>query len=327
MFSRSDIDERISKCTKILDENPSSQIFAALAEAYRKRGDLDISFRTCQNGLKIHPHYGSAHLVMAKINLDKGMYDWAESELKKAIDLDGTTRATELLLSEIYIYKGEFNRASQILERLGQGDPGNPQIQKLLEIARKIPMEHQNLMDAGGRPSASPVYSPLNAQPGGGRAPKATPEAVPVPSSSEPNITGNEYVPPPLGVKEMDLDEVPDKLPDLDNKQLVNALIASPGINGALLMNKDGLVVEVAWTEPGETDLIGALSVEVAGFCNSQLKGSGMGALHSMMIETNKSLYYLAAVKGKILAAICSESVNLGSLKLKLNSLLPRLSD
>ena len=44
MVDRSDIDERIEKCNKILDENPSSQIFAALAEAYRKKGDLEKAF-------------------------------------------------------------------------------------------------------------------------------------------------------------------------------------------------------------------------------------------------------------------------------------------
>ncbi len=336
MFDKSDIDERIRKCTKILDENPSSQIFAALAEAYRKQGDLDKAFRICQNGLKVHPDYGSAHLVMAKTNLDKGMYDWAESELKKAIELDGTTRATELLLSEIYIYKGEFNKACQILERLNTGDPGNPQIKKLLEIAHKIPMENQNIINAGGRPAApSPgSYSPLNRTPQMSRSEKVVHQTSPTPSSPSlaptpppaPDVFGNNYVPPPIGVKEMDLDSIPEKKLELDNKQLVNAMITTPGINGALLMNKDGLVVEAAWIEMGETDLIGALAVEAAGLCSAKMKESGMGSLNSIMIETSQTLFYLSAVKGKILAAICSESVNLGSLKLKLNSLLPRLS-
>jgi len=89
MIDTAQIDDRISKCQKILEVDPNSQIFAALAEAYRKRGDLDKAFQVCQNGLWIHPSYGSGHLVMSKINLDRGLYDWAEIEANKAQDLDG----------------------------------------------------------------------------------------------------------------------------------------------------------------------------------------------------------------------------------------------
>ena len=68
MIDLDEIEDRIAKCNKLLDANPNSQIFAALAEAYRKKGELDKAFRICQGGLRIHPSYGSAHVVMAKIN-------------------------------------------------------------------------------------------------------------------------------------------------------------------------------------------------------------------------------------------------------------------
>jgi len=136
-----EIDERISKCRKILEQDPNSQIFAALAEAFRKKGDLEQAFRVCQLGLKVHPSYGSAHVVMAKINLDRGLYDWAEAEVKKAAELDGNSRAIELLLAEIHIYKGEFPNAIRLLKKLHQVDPGNGQIKKLLDIAMRLPDE------------------------------------------------------------------------------------------------------------------------------------------------------------------------------------------
>jgi tetratricopeptide (TPR) repeat protein len=140
-----ELDERISKCQKILDEDPNSQIFAALAEALRRKGELDKAFQVCQNGLRIHPSYGSAHLVMAKVNLDRGQYDWAEIEARKAAEVDGYTRAVELLLAEVYIYKGEFSAAIKMLKRLHQADPQNTQITKLLEIARRLPEEQRQL--------------------------------------------------------------------------------------------------------------------------------------------------------------------------------------
>jgi len=299
MIDLSDIEERIAKCNKILDENPSSQIFAALAEAYRKKGDLDQAFRVCQNGLKVHPNYGSAHLVMAKINLDKGMYDWAETEVKKAMELDGTNRATELLLSEVYIRKGEFNQACRMLEHLLQVDPLNDQIKKLLDIARKIPLD---------QPKGVPVESvAVPAEP----SPAAPPRPV---AASKPE-------------KASPVEKALPQLPDLDYKQMFKSLVGTPGIDGVLLLNRDGLVIEAVWNIPGNTDLVGALAVEAARFTTIQMRDSGYGNLQSLMIETPESLLYLAGAKGKLLAVICSETVNLGSLKMKLASLLPRLAD
>ncbi len=294
MVDRLDIKERIAKCNKILDENPSSQIFAALAEAHRKKGDLDQAFRICQNGLKIHPNYGSAHLVMAKVNMDKGLYDWAETELNKAIELDGSTRATELLLSEIYIYRGEFNQACRILEKLHQSDPENDQIKRLLDIAKKIPMDRELSK------SVAPAQVPAQSVAVGAEVPGAAPQATTVAVQS---------------------------VPDLDYKQMLNAVVASPGVEGVLVINSDGLVIEASWNLEGETDLVGALAVEAARFCTLQIRESGYGNLHSMLIETAESLYYFAGVHGKLLAVICTESVNLGSLKLKLTGLMSRLAE
>jgi len=294
MIDLSEIDERIAKCNKILDENPSSQIFAALAEAYRRKGELDKAFRICQNGLKVHPNYGSAHLVMAKINLDKGMYDWAETEIQKAIELDGAARATDLLLSEIYIYKGEFNRACRILEVLHQADPDNDQIKKLLDIARRIPMDAERIPAADG--------------PGPGEdspAPKA--------ETAKPSASAEET--PAGGAPE----------PDIDYKQMLKALVATPGIDGVMLLNSEGLVIEAVWNVPGETDVVGALAMEAARFATTQMRESGFGNLNAIMIETPDSIIYLAGARGRLLTIICSETVNLGSLKMKLTTLLPRL--
>jgi predicted regulator of Ras-like GTPase activity (Roadblock/LC7/MglB family)/thioredoxin-like negative regulator of GroEL len=138
MVDLKEIDERIEKCQKILAQHPESQIFAALSEAYRKKGDLEKAKHICSQGLSIHPNYGSAHLVMAKIDLDQKLYQEAEVELMLAVQVDGMTRTTELLLSQILIQKGQKKEAEAILERLSHIDPDNPAVIKLLkEIGRE----------------------------------------------------------------------------------------------------------------------------------------------------------------------------------------------
>lgn len=152
-----ELDDRIEKCQKLLDTDPNSQIFAALAEAYRKRGELDKAFRVCQSGLKVHPSYASAHVVMAKINLDRGLYDWAEAEIRKAMEIEGTTRVTELLLAEVQLYRGDFESATRLLKKLAGADPGNEHILKLLDIAKKIPAEQAKVASSASRVVVTPT--------------------------------------------------------------------------------------------------------------------------------------------------------------------------
>ncbi len=135
MVSVQDLDERVSKCQTILEKDPDSQIFAALSEALRRKGELEKATSVCQRGFIKHPDYGAAHLVMAKINFDKKLYSEAETELMLAIQVDGKTRAIELLLSQILLKKGEIKEAKSILKKLYSSDPQNTKIKKLLKDA------------------------------------------------------------------------------------------------------------------------------------------------------------------------------------------------
>lgn len=132
-----ELEERIDKCQKILSEHPDSQIFAALAEAYRKKGEMDKAFEVCHSGLRNHPDYGAGHLIMAKINFDREMYSEAEKELLFAIKLDGRTRLTEQLLVRIMVKKGELKDAKNVVEKLLSTDKKNPTLKALLEEIQK----------------------------------------------------------------------------------------------------------------------------------------------------------------------------------------------
>lgn len=139
----SHVEERISKCEEILSRNPKSVIFAALSDAYRKKGDLAKAFHVCGQGLRFHPDYGPGHLVMAKINMERGMYSEAEREVALAVRADGKTRATELLLAQILTKRGQVKEAKRILEKLRTSDPVNELIGELLESIRQKEESHK----------------------------------------------------------------------------------------------------------------------------------------------------------------------------------------
>lgn len=278
------LDDRISKCRKILDADPNSQIFAALAEAYRKKGELDVAFQVCQSGLKNHPSYGSAHLVMAKINLDRRMYDWAEIEARKAAAIDGRTRAMELLMAEIHIYKGEFNEAIKLLRQLHNADPDNNQIKKMLEIARKIP-EEQTLVatsDAGDT--------------------KASPESPTIIAPSE------ESARPVI----------------LSSSELLKQAKSIKAVEGALFVNFEGLVVESEWTSDLDSGLCGAAMSDTLRSMKTELTRGSFGTLRRVLIESNEYLFYLIHVEDGVFIFVARDLATLGGLRMQIENLFAR---
>jgi predicted regulator of Ras-like GTPase activity (Roadblock/LC7/MglB family) len=287
MVPGADIEDRIEKCQKILEGDPNSQIFAALAEAFRRKGELDKAFRVCQSGLRLHPNYGSAHIVMAKINLDRGLYDWAEAEVKRAIDIEGNSRTIELLLAEIYIFKGEFVGAVKLLRKLHLADPGNEQIKKLLDIAQRLPDEQAAQLEPKSLRSGKVEIRGRHAEP--------SPAALP--AAAKPNTR-------------------------LSSREVLEQAVVLPGIDGALLINFEGLVVESEWGTQLDATACAAAMAEVTKLANHELARTAFGPANVVLIEASNSVYYLIRVQEGLFLFYGNGTTNLGTLRMKITSLL-----
>ncbi|MEW5795622.1 MAG: tetratricopeptide repeat protein [Candidatus Zixiibacteriota bacterium] len=281
-----EIDNRITKCQKILEMDPNSQIFAALAEAYRKKGELEKAFQVCHNGLRLHPNYGAAHMVMARVNLDRGLYDWAEAELERARQVDGNSRTIELLLAEIYIYKGEYQAAIRLLKRLAASDPGNDHVQRLLDIALRIPQEQQ--AELGG------------------------PEPEPEPVKPEP-VTPTAPVPRPLAPTR------------LSPAEMLAESLQIGGVGGALYVNSEGLVLETKWSSKADPAVCGASMAEVSKFLDQELMKISFGRVGAVLIETGRQVFYIIRVSGGMFVIMSDANVNLGSLRMRMATLVERV--
>lgn len=288
MVPGADIEDRIEKCQKILEGDPNSQIFAALAEAFRRKGELDKAFRVCQSGLRLHPNYGSAHIVMAKINLDRGLYDWAEAEVKRAIDIEGNSRSIELLLAEIYIFKGEFVGAVKLLRKLHLADPGNDQIKRLLDIAQRLPEEQAAQLEPKSLRSGKIEIRGRHPEP----SPVVTAPATPKPATR------------------------------LTSREVLEQAVVLPGIDGALLINFEGLVVESEWGTQLDATACAAAMAEVTKLANHELARTAFGRANAVLIEASNSVYYLIRVQEGLFLFYGNGTTNLGTLRMKITSLL-----
>lgn len=67
-------------------EDPTSRVFAPLAEAYRRLGRVDEALEICSQGIEHHPEFHGGRLALAKCYIDKKMFLEAKSELRKILD-------------------------------------------------------------------------------------------------------------------------------------------------------------------------------------------------------------------------------------------------
>ncbi len=287
MIDTAVIDERIGKCENILRDNPHSQIFAALAEALRKKGELDAAFRVCLQGLRMHPDYGAGHLVMARISHDRKMYDWAEKELSEAIRLDGRTRVTDILETEILIEKGFFSKAAVRLGELRSADPANEYLKSLQDkiqegkISRKAKLaETEEFYGASLKEKEADGFMQTD------------------------DDKGDEPV-----TYESALDRVS----------------GFPGVEAVFYTNYEGLVGDAIAPDGYDLNAVSASLTEVCRFVGAGIGSIRLGGWRELLIENSSGMWALIALPDRILGLRCRTNINLGSLKLKVARLCDSL--
>jgi predicted regulator of Ras-like GTPase activity (Roadblock/LC7/MglB family)/lipopolysaccharide biosynthesis regulator YciM len=272
MHTTAQLEERISKCEEILSQNPESLVFAALSDAYRKKGDLGKAFHACSQGLKVNPNYGAGHLVMARINLERGMYTEAEKELAWAEQADGRTRATELLMAQILINKGQVKEARRLLEKVRSTDPDN---QVVTELLQSIEEETK-----AGRPG-------------------------------------------------WDVMTVDDRLhisKVIDLKDGVHYLKSLPGVQGASIVDADGVVVESKLNPNLSPELVGAVAARITACVEPGISRIGFGQYQDVWVGTVGLELWIHAFAERHLVLCYSPEANVGALRLRVNELLEHLS-
>ena len=76
----------IIKYQNLYKDDPTSRVFAPLAEAYRKYGMVDDAILILKKGIKVHPDFVSAYLGLSFCYFDKKEFSLAFETLRPLVD-------------------------------------------------------------------------------------------------------------------------------------------------------------------------------------------------------------------------------------------------
>jgi tetratricopeptide (TPR) repeat protein len=125
----------INELKKKLEENPDSLVFAALADAYRKKGQLDEAFKVCKTGLEKNPSYTSARVVLGRIYREQEKVEDAASEFKKVLEFDPDNLMAHSMLGSILMEKKDYQAAIEEYQKILSLNPDDEETQSNLKLA------------------------------------------------------------------------------------------------------------------------------------------------------------------------------------------------
>jgi tetratricopeptide (TPR) repeat protein len=140
------------------DQAPQSKLFAPLADAYRKNGQVDRAIELCEAGLARFPNYASAHVILGKCFYDKGATERSRAEFERVIELDAENMVALKFMGDILLAEGKRDDAVSYLRRLIAIDPTNNEVAAMLEglegefQGREIDLEAAKRSTSGERP-------------------------------------------------------------------------------------------------------------------------------------------------------------------------------
>ena len=151
-----DLSTEINHLQERYDRAPESRIFAPLADACRKNGDVEKAIELCEKGLEKYPDYASAHVILGKCFYDKGATERSRAEFECVIEIDPENMVALKFMGDILMAEGDRDGSTSYYSRILAIDPTNEEVSGKLEglenefREKEIDLgDHKNIRKAG----------------------------------------------------------------------------------------------------------------------------------------------------------------------------------
>jgi tetratricopeptide (TPR) repeat protein len=148
----------IEKYEAAVRRDPDSRVFAALADAYRRAGQLDQAIRIAEQGLKIHPRYLSGVVVLGRAYLESGRAEDARAQLERVVEINPDNLTAQRTLGDIYFDRKEWEKAQKAYSAILRVQPDDrailARLQQIESSAREPAREEEKYEPAVGAEKA-----------------------------------------------------------------------------------------------------------------------------------------------------------------------------
>jgi tetratricopeptide (TPR) repeat protein len=155
------VTEDIRALTTRLAEEPGSLAFLELAEALRRRGQLEAAGKVARGGLSKYPGLADAHDLMARILSDQGDLAGAFDAWADALRIDPMRTGALKGIAFLYFRAGDAAAAIEHLQRAAEADPDDESIaQALAKVRRESRSFSQRSVEPESEPEPEPRPEP-----------------------------------------------------------------------------------------------------------------------------------------------------------------------
>ena len=124
---------RLEELKRILQRDPTSRQFLALAEEYRKQGKLRDAIITLERGLSIHTSSVAAHVALGRVYQQLDRWEDAIRSFQNALKNDRENLVAIRHLAEVYLSKGDKLEAVKKLKLYRGLKPGDREVGETIE--------------------------------------------------------------------------------------------------------------------------------------------------------------------------------------------------
>lgn len=298
--------------------DPSSQLFASLADFYRENGLFSEAIAICQAGLESQPENIEGRLVMAKCLMATKQFVLARAEAAKILSV-----------------QSENSEAKRIL---AQADSAAPETEATVPAPVKIEAKTVAEPPSQAKPPEEPSRDEAAVKPGTPHPEPvkiSEPPAGNIPSSPLPLMAGRtDPQPVPVqqtGDRPAEVPAEPKVSPSASNKpqksaaeessewqagfgRIMNDLVQTPQIKACMLVDESGYAVADAVSRQGQSlsEDTAALSANIFKTASEALKKIKLGEMERIVIETSNEKIFLRQAGRMVLLISADVSAKVG---------------
>lgn len=128
------ISPEIIKLMDKMAQNPTSRLFVPLAEEYLKCEMIDEAVIVLVEGIKNHPSYVAARVMLGKIYLQKNQIPEAQTEFEQVIGINPDNILAHKKLAMIYQGQGKLQQALESCKKVLMIDPSDKEAKGLVGV-------------------------------------------------------------------------------------------------------------------------------------------------------------------------------------------------